>query len=331
MSKLILHIGSHKTGTTSLQAALRAAAGDTAGDDVTIIDRKRVIPSITVSTGAGAGFSTRVRRKVADRIFRPTTAMTVFSDEGLFFLHEPDEVDGLARLLKDRYETIEIYAYVRRQDQMVLSHRKQVAMGLPARSFYESDFLTLPELEPHHSRFLDFHAKLSGLWAAAFGMEALRVIPYDRQRLHGQDVVTDFSHRTGIRLSSAAADQNTALTPAQLVSGLALSRLGLPRHALRSALAEVADQMGPHDARLLPTRAQATGFMAAFANSNARLAAEFSCDGTPVAFSDDYSMYPEETAADWTSEQVFTLLETVLQHLRGTAQAADKETDDLRD
>lgn len=312
MAKLILHIGSHKTGTTSLQTALRNAAPDLAQRGITVFDRKDLTPPVVGTSGEGAGFVARLRRNVADRLFRPRSPLTVFSSEGFFWLYDPEEVDALATLLRDRFESVEIYAYVRRQDEMVLSHRRQVLLGSPAQAFYGAKFLMLPEVEAHHHRLLDYHAKLAGLWGAHFGMSAIHAIPYARATLHNQDVVADFAHRTGLDLASPPEERNSGLTAAQIIAGFAVSEHGLPRRHLRRALFDMDHRPGCDTVKLLPSRERVAAFMAHFQDSNQRLAADFHCDGKPLAFDQSFDKYPPTEAPDWTSEEVFALLRSVL-------------------
>lgn len=308
MARLVLHIGSHKTGTTALQSALKRSGEALAPQNAAVANARFGERLLVQTTGTEDSFRATLREKMADKLFRPQADTTIISEELLFWLDDEASIATLSQIIRDRFDDVSIVAYLRRQDQIVLSHRKQVALGRAAQLFYGADFLRLPKLQPHLMRYLDYHAKLVGLWAAHFGPEAMIVVPYERERLVDQDIVADFSHRIGFQLGPQKADKNLPLSGAQLVSGFALAGLGLSIEQMKSVLAAVDQAMAGDQHRLLPTRAEAQEFMAAFAGSNARLAETFRIDGKPLEFSASFDSYPETHQPEWTSEEVRTLI-----------------------
>jgi len=312
LAHLILHIGSHKTGTTSLQTALRKSSKSLAAHGIKVADRHVHNQGLVNTTGRQAAFQATLRPQVAEQLLRPDAETVVCSNEMLFWLHDPAEVAHLARMISDRFDTVQIFAYLRRQDLLVLSHRKQIVLGRVARDFYGSDFLSLPEPQPFHRMFLDYDAKITRLWGEAFGTEAITLVPYERESLIGQDVVQDFATRLNLPLGQPEKDRNAPLGAAELLAGLAFDALGLPHDTVRPILQNVAEQFPDDSRKILPTRDEARRFVDYFAESNARLAETFSHDGQPFGFSDDYSAYPEADAPVWTSQEVMTLLRTVV-------------------
>lgn len=321
MPRLILHIGSHKTGTTSLQAALNESRSLLADQQAGVIDQKLTRNAGLLDIeGKKANFRGNLKLVVADAFLHPLAETTVFSEEALFWLHDIEQVEALAKLLRQRFDRIDIVAYLRRQDQMVLSHRKQVVLGRPARAFYGTDFLTLPKPAEYLNRLLDFHGKLFGCWATAFGKEALTLVPYERDRLRERDVVADFAHRTGIRLQASMQDHNPPLGASEIIAGMACGDRGFPQERLRKILKAVASGAGDNR-QILPTQGEARAFMEQFAASNLKLSQDFQFEGAPFTFSDRFDMYPETEVPDWTATEMLALLRHLLpQSPRGTPQ-----------
>ncbi len=194
---LIIHIGTHKTGTTSLQSVLARGAEALLPHGIRYLQR-----------GRGDGFAhhklawaLRGRRNtdmsVWDRLRAELAASksptNLLSSEA-FWLEDPAEVK---RQLGDTQD-VRIVLYVRRQDKYLQSLYKQtVASGR------KPDFAAW--LAEMHVRG-DYLSVVRN-WAAQFGADAVTVLPYERDG-RPIDLVADFSRFLGVDLAALVGQKN---------------------------------------------------------------------------------------------------------------------------
>lgn len=315
MSALFLHIGSHKTGTTSIQNAcsrLLRADGPGAARYVNVRPAGTRVVRIE---GALAGFRAEIMLDAADQVFRPKAQDRIIaSDESLFWISEPDTVHGFAALLRERFSSVTILCYLRRQDLLAVSHRKQVSEGMPAAQFYGLHATPLPRYQPHFQSYFDYGAKLATIWVSAFGKENVQVMSYDAITQAGGDVVEDFADRTGIALDlSEPIRTNRSMDGDKTLVGLKLAQMGLPEPRRRRILKAL-----PGSGKFRPTRAEAQAFLAHFEQANQRLAQDWTWAGAPFAFGQSFDMYPEtETDAPrWSDGDVENIVQAIVTGMR---------------
>lgn len=311
MSRLFLHIGSHKTGTTSIQKACRLHPPKEA-NHVTYLDIRPSGTRILYSEGKLANFRCQVDMQAADTIFRPAPKRPdetyVTSDEEFFWISNPEDIRSFARMLKERFQDITIICYLRRQDMLAVSHRKQVSEGTPATRFYGVHTMPLPLYKPHYQKYFDYDAKLMNVWAAAFGKDNIQLIPYTRSELVHRDVVGDFAHRIGAQFTSLGTIRtNQSMSGIRTLVGLKLIELGIRPKRRKSIL-----QRLPERGEFLPTQQEAQVFLAHFADANERLASRWSWKDKPFRFESSFDMYPETKASTWTDENITDILNAVL-------------------
>jgi glycosyltransferase involved in cell wall biosynthesis len=244
--KVVLHIGTMKTGTSSIQATLAQS------------------PQWLAKRGyafyAGS-------QRTSDRIARRLDTIRddrnlILSDEGLWHFANSDRSDTaeIARVLRDCDVTV--LAYFRRPDEFLESWFTQGLKNGKGQASFEK-FLD----EPFTRAGCDFQGRLK-IFTDLFGKDAIRIAPYENAQLAQGDVVTDFLVRTG--LASPEDTHKTLMQsglkypPKQNISPEAnvillvslLRRLGrLPEDALKQVLKAVplfADT--PEDAALAEGR-----------------------------------------------------------------------------
>lgn len=291
MTELLLHIGSHKTGTTAVQRACRRAIQDRGRDAVRYFNVRPSGTRVTKAAGRGPNFRVEVDLDAADAVFRPERGIERFvtSDEEFFWIHEPETVERFARMLRDRFGSIRILCYLRRQDRLAFSHRKQVIEQSLATRFYGVTTTPLPVYRPYFQRYFDYAAKLSEIWCTAFGKDNVELVPYDRAALKDGDVVADFAHRAGVSFSALPAREiNASFAGNQTFVGLKMTEHGVSPDLRK----EVMKSLRPGGV-FAPTRDEAMDFVARFADANACLARDWTWNGRPFVFDDDFSAYPD--------------------------------------
>ncbi len=321
MAELILHIGSHKTGTSSIQHFLAAQREALAREDVAYLlpdrDGRHSAFNLIRTSGELEGFRARVHRARADRLLQPRATRNIVSTEMFFWLSDPEEVATLAELIRPRFDRITVLAYLRRQDLLAVSHRNQVMTGSPAQQFYGLRTHPLPEYRPHLHSYFDYATKLLDLWGGAFGRDNLLVVPFEPANLAGGDVVADFTARLGVNLTpDKKVRRNSSDGLERLFVGLKLAEMGLLDDLRRHVFPRL-----HNGGKVLPTRAEAEAFLAPFLPSNARLAAEIRTDGRPFSFPDSMEMYPETASELWTQDRVERIVDALL-HAHSSDRAA---------
>lgn len=303
MGDLILHIGSHKTGTTSIQKALRTALKQTDRSDPVFIN-VRQNGRMTNTADEGPAFRGILRAKHAENVLTPQKATAIASDEGMFWLNDPADIGTLRDIVVPRFGTVKILCYLRRQDLLASSHRRQVIGNKPASRFYGVNDTPLPLYQPHFQSYFDYAAKLQ-LWADAFGKENVTVVPFETTSLRDGDVVADFAHRTGAKFASAEW-KNTSFDGNATYLGLKLSGLGLKDARIDRILDRV-EGTSP----FLPTKDEARAFLAHFADANERLARDWGLE-----FDMSFERYPESADHRWSNADVDAMLNALLAELK---------------
>jgi hypothetical protein len=323
--RAVLHIGTEKTGSSSLQAYLSRGAGELARSGVhccTSAGRgnNRALAAAFMEpgesddytrlhglddTGARASWRAEFLEAFAAEVASCRADVFVVSSEHFHSrLLEPAQVAGLAAFLDPLFDDIQVRVYLRRQDELALSfYSQKLRAGFIPPTILPIANVRRPRRNP--PPYFDFEALL-GRWADAFGEAAVHPCLYDRGVLQGGDVVSDFCQFAGLPLLDLALPEpvNTALSaPAQAAllrfnECCAGDRESRDRHrSTRDALAAYLQAHGT-GASVLPPRAEAEEFYAAFAAGNAAVARRWF--GRDRLFAEDFSRYPETPApVDW--------------------------------
>lgn len=195
MRKLIIHIGSAKTGTTSLQSFLanngpllrdhgfiypKSGRGDTANHFSLFAS---LMPNVWYCPQPPPSFAETwesLREEIAS-----TSEVTIISFEGFFRLTE-QELSHIRNLFQD-FE-IRIVCYLRRQDELLAA---AIAQGVRAGN---PEVTSISEGKKYYAYLLDFRARLEP-FIQQFGLERISVAPYEKSSLIERDIVHDFCAR----------------------------------------------------------------------------------------------------------------------------------------
>jgi hypothetical protein len=197
---LILHIGTHKTGTSALQTFFsrrRDALADRFG-----------IHYLRAGLGSGKAhhelaWAVRDKHNVPMRVWKEAreeiadcdAPTTVISSEAFWFA-DP----ALVKKALGPVEDLQIVLYLRRQDKYLQSLYKQTVTG-----GRRNDFASWLEGRTTRGDYLG----VVRAWAEAFGREAIQIRPYEREG-RTIDVVDDFAGVIGIDDPGFLAKKNRA-------------------------------------------------------------------------------------------------------------------------
>ena len=294
MTTLHLHIGSEKTGTTSVQRFLRANRELLAQHAILFPrapgEENQMGLAVAAQTDFGPlrrkifhvhtwpeveEFRTALKRNLEDELGARDYRSAVMSGEHCSSrLTTEEEVRWLRDFLMEMFDDVRIVVYLRRQDEFLLStYSTDVKGGAVHR-------LRVPEGDILDRRY--DHWNLVSRWANVFGRENIICRKYEKASLKDGDIIEDFRQAVGLdptwpyaypkRLNESL--DATCLEFLRLmnkhVPRLTEDGLNKRRGNIVSVLAGVAN--GP--LLTLPEKAL-EGFMARFAESNRRVATEY--------------------------------------------------------
>lgn len=321
MSKLILHIGSHKTGTTSIQHALRAwqdSPNRPADQTFVEIHRSPYFPGET--DGTGEDFRAIISEDMMRARLAKGSDTTVMSSEFFSWLfHEEDvaQIAALKRLIDEVFDEVQIVVYLRRQDFAANAHQNQVRILAPASRAFGVTLGPLPEISDNLLQYLDYSQRMQG-WIDVFGRDAITLRIYDESRLLNGDAVADFASVTGIDLSGIeVGTYNQTVGSTEMLLTLATATAGMGGKIQNRIFNSF--EPGP---KLLPTRAEAEAFLSIFKASNDRLCEMF---GEEARFPDSLEMYPETIS--YTQAEVSYLLETLAVAIRNRPKLTPEQAE----
>ena len=207
---IVLHVGTHKTGTTSLQqfladqnVGLLADAGITYPPGLVIPNSHAELPLLAIrperfwparlrlpETQEPAWLS-HAEAHVRDYVSRPGPEVLVFSHEDLSYLRFDDELERLRDLLGNG--PVRVIVFLRDKAAFLRSYRLQLeATGFPL-STDPSSFAYVED----DSWLIDHGALLAG-YRRWFGRQHVDVIDYDATMAADGSVIPAFAEQIGI-------------------------------------------------------------------------------------------------------------------------------------
>jgi len=201
--KLILHIGSEKTGTSSIQSSLAKLREGLAEQSIlysrelgnkshiglinsfqklSCIDELRRMCGL-YNKAQVLFYKKTILSKFLQELEISRPDLVVLSNEHLSSrLNTHEEISELAAFLKPLFTEIEVVLYVRKQDDLLISqHKSEVFFGNKYEKF------SVPE-EGSAPIFYDFK-KVVELWCAGFGRDSLTLVDYHKVK---SDLLTGF-------------------------------------------------------------------------------------------------------------------------------------------
>lgn len=319
MSKLILHIGSHKTGTTSIQNALRNwQESHDRPQNASFVDIQKGPLRIGRIRGEGADFKATIKPNAFQKALAQGSELTIMSTEFFSWLiHGDQEVRATKQLIDQHFDDVKIVVYLRRQDLAANAHQNQVRLLHPAANAFGIKLAALPEWSDNLFNYFDYASRMQ-TWIDVFGIDRINVRVFERDRLVNGDAVADFAKISGIDLSKVQSEtRNLTAKRNEMLLGLAAAKAGINGPLQRKSFGK----FNARAPKLLPSREEAETFLLRFEQSNSQLEKMFNTTKQDVRFSSDMSMYPEEQS--FTKDHVERLRTRFsLMMLRATGQNA---------
>jgi len=311
---LVLHIGTEKTGTTTIQEFLYLnrqllkdqgiAYPDSIGKRnhmqlvMAQMTVQRKIPGIELNTPEERK---DWNRKLLEKFDNEMTSLPdqikkviISSEHFTGFIKERHDLSSLNELFNAYFSSITIIIYLRRQDQLEVSrHSTAYLLGYPAK---ENDFEIL--LNRHYYNY--FH--LLNMWEKEFPDARIRPRIFDQAELFDNDLITDFMRQAGIKSKPdfiVPKKLNESLSNSAVDAAIFMDMMaekGLfefntkASKALRKEIIIAINQKFPGHGKK-PSRPVAIEFYNKFRETNQKVAKKWFF--RKQLFSEDFSMYPE--------------------------------------
>ncbi|CAG1003331.1 hypothetical protein BURK1_03033 [Burkholderiales bacterium] len=318
---ITVHIGWHKTGSTSLQVFLMRNRQSLIRqyrtyypDEGLLICAHHTVAwafmgrktspwgPVPAIEGGGDAY---VRAAIDSARSRGCTSVILSSEE--FCLFDPEAVRRLYESLRARASSTRIVAYIRRQDLFAESAYNMEVKWWATRVRAEFDeYLRSMHTPPDYSGIL-------ATWASAFGADNLIVRRYERGALEGRDIRADFCRAAGLGpggLGAMGRDVNDSLGPRTLEMMRVLNNLDIAKGVHE----QIVSRLLSHDVRMRSPRCvlfdpeKRRAYMASLYQANMGLTA-FGVDPAVFALDDDACQQPNVrrlTTAEFT--EIFAYL-----------------------
>jgi len=308
--KLVLHIGCHKTGTTSIQAALfhNRKALEKQGYSLFYKSAKGIAsqdghPAFWTIPFDDPARGVFIRADLA-KALSCLPGNVIMSQENFSWVVEKIELEKFRKNLSMHFNDIKIIAYIRRQDMQMVSHHQQASKNpnLIAAHLFGSRPRALPDDSDGVRLYLNYHERLSK-WANVFGDENITLRIFDKNTLKDGDSVADFSYVSGIKFPIIPERKNESNGFEVTKINHLMNQLSISM-PLRNWINSYLDNSG----KLMPSRTDAFQFYQQFKEGNKALNTRFNISSEPCIFSEDFSMYSEEAEDTWSEDSANTAL-----------------------
>lgn len=214
MNKLVVHIGSPKTGTSSIQNSLAKnnnilQSHGWSYPDVCLkwseicwegipysVERRRIINGQHLYD-AFFSFDKKMSAKYIAMLEKLVEEHNIILSEECIFLLTPDNLSKLFTGLKAYFPNIQVVVYLRRGDYYLEALWNQAIKEY----FYSKDIVEYAENNMEELNYLERLTAISDV----IGIDNVIVRPFEKGQLHGGDVVSDFLDVLGIDIEQPLA------------------------------------------------------------------------------------------------------------------------------
>ncbi len=310
--RLCLHIGSEKSGTTSLQKylgrnrdALRASGF---WYPVAFTTREQVHRPLTDAVLARELDAQSPLCQAFDAEYNEANAAGIatclVSSEHLHsLLREPSHLEYLRAFLTRYFDPIEVIYYARRQDALLVSmYSTAVLIGATTNP------------KPFHvytgkGHYYFDHYAIAELWSGAFGRDRLTCRIFERNKLKDGDVIDDFEAVVGLDHDPGRV-RVSANESLSLIGRHVLLRLNASRHKGNGELRQklIATDRQNNNKKAPPlTKDEARQFLSRFQTINEMFFAKYVDPSLATQFEPGFEGFPDEVPVP-TSEEMLAFV-----------------------
>lgn len=297
---LSLHIGNHKTASTSLQHAFGQSSDARIFNHYAERPKKKNKESWSGNSWVIKLPDTARQGAMIDPALAHELAQhnpdgdVIFSAEDLSWVFDAHEIEDFAHSLRKSFDKIEVIVYLRRQDRNMLSFYQEGLKWHPTRfsRFTGLDARSLPPYEPFFDRYFDYHERI-GYWADAFGDTAMRIFNFD-EIAKNEGIFAHFGALLDFDFGDFQPHYRQSHSYIRQLMQLRIAKLGKSVE-----LSRWSPEVSENVSAMHPPRAEVQDFYAHFRESNRRLNQRFQLSTRPEIFDDDFSQFSAEGNENW--------------------------------
>ena len=335
MSHLILHIGCHKTGTSSLQSSLLKNKPKLAqyGWQFVTLDNfgnaSLFINSVLKKEGIERTLSNNFEKVLKEN----QQKNLIISGEHFSLLGSEDEtlIKKIEALCSTYFNKTTIVIYLRRQDKLALSLKQQAAKGNILGQMVSSQLCghseqPLPELTDAMKSYLDFNQNVR-LWSSYFGRESMCVRLFEKEQLIDGDICADFSDTLSLPFKLESLRVNEGVTRLFSLCSHLLIRSKFDPMLINNVRAKIKNDPSYSKDKIELAKDDAVSFYQSFKKDNEAL---FDWLGLEERFSESFDEYPETSNYTLTESELVLLLETIAVCSQTNSNMTDNDIDQIR-
>jgi len=300
MKKLVIHIGAKKTGSTTLQFALKSNADVLLSKGVFVSDlcgnREDFMASRPYMSCHTLSSKTNLLQwfEAAENASSKGASLFVLTAESFSDMYK-NEITDFKQDIPAIFDDVKIVLYVRRQDLAAVSHYSTKLKGGSG-----SKLLMSEGMGPRGRRAFSY-GSIALDWACAFGEENLVVRRYVEGRAGGWDIVDDFFALLDLGLDGSSLQYSSENTSLGCVEAACLRRYNelvkkgelAEAQETKQAILRAASE-DPVNSRKIPRprKDHAQAFLKSFDEENRILKERFFKD-SDCLFDSGFDMYPD--------------------------------------
>lgn len=292
MRKLYLHIGFHKTGSTSIQHSLKNSLDDltSAGWDFLFTHPSGNSSDVVKVESDFVNVKYSIKNDFLKVLRSTNKDNVIFSAEHLCFITNPDEINKIYESAKSLFDEVHIIAFLRRQDKLARSFKEQSAKTVTYKSNPGSILMghspePLPEVTLKVLEYFDFNKKIK-LWSDYFGSDFVNVFDFDVVKNKG--LCSFFSQLIELPFELKEVKVNESLALNQNRYWHLFAQFGLNAKQL-STLKRI---IKPNSNKVILHKKDAQTFLNVFEESNKKLSKQLACEKNSF-FDDQMNGYEE--------------------------------------
>ncbi|MCP5417805.1 MAG: hypothetical protein H6965_11995 [Chromatiaceae bacterium] len=319
-SRCLLHIGTEKTGTSTIQRFLALnrksllkkdilypeATGKSGGSQWSFVACAKEMPwkhdvgrALGIRSADDLAKFQASFREVLDQEFTAAARADVLLLSSEHFhsrLVSSEEIAQLRYFLEPWVDRFEVILYLRRQDRVAVSfYSTKIKSG-------EENPVLFPLARNQGLVYYFDYEQIYQNWSKVFGKEAMQVRLFAKEELEQGDLLTDFCKVAGIEMKGKVVPpiENASLNKRGADFLMEVNRqlpkfIGGKRNTERDKLVEFIASLS-HGRYCPATREQALGFYRRYEEGNRRLQERLFPGRSAPLFDDDFSDYPERVA-----------------------------------